>query len=90
MKAHSGGKEVGRKLPSFYKIANLAMTTMGVLVLVCWAFGVRSLIELIPAAVVMNPVTALTFILAGCCFWRLTSRESRDLRALFARVSWEG
>ncbi len=71
------------KLPLFAEIANWAMMALGALVLVGWTFDLVPLIRLLPTAVVMNPATAVAFILMGACFWRLTWRASR-VRSLSA------
>lgn len=46
--------------------------TAGGLALVGWQFDIESLKNLIPGAVAMNPITALTFLAAAASLWLLT------------------
>ena len=78
VRAHTLEQAVRWELPWFSRVAIGAVIAMGALVLLGWAFDVRPLIELLPTVIVMNPVTALAFVLAGCCFWRLSRRVSKN------------
>ena len=71
----SGQTTVGPS-PLFSRIASGAVILLGVLVLSGWTFGVRHLIQIVPGLVAMNPTTALGFVVAGVCLWRLSSRPA--------------
>lgn len=68
----------GGVFPTLSRCANLALVALGGMVLLGWSLDIRALIQMFPTIVVMNPVTALAFILAGLCFWGLTRKQMAD------------
>ena len=62
------------RLPLFSKLAAAATITAALLVLLGWATGVEGLIRLFPSMVVMNPVTAVTFVMAGVALCRIAKK----------------
>ena len=58
------------------KVTSGIVVLIGGLVLVGWVLDIEPLIRLVPTGVVMNPVTALTFVLAGIALERLVASDS--------------
>ena len=61
----------GSWLPVFCCVASGVVIAVGSVVLLGWAIGLTPLIRPLPTTVAMNPVTAVLFVLAGACLWRL-------------------
>src|SRR5688500_9695762 len=54
----------------------------GILVFVGWWFDIATLKQVLPDLVAMNPVTALTFLIAGISLFALYGKTSFERRAL--------
>lgn len=57
------------RLTTLSRAASLAVACGGALVFLGWALDIPTLVRLIPAPVVMTPVTSLMFVLAGIALW---------------------
>jgi len=76
------------RLHAFSGLAAGVAVLVGSLVLVGWALDVGVLKRILPNLVAMNPVTAISFVLAGASLWLLRSeRRGRGARGLAAGLA---
>jgi PAS domain-containing protein len=59
------------------RITASVTAAIATLVLVGWIFDLEPLKRIVPGLVAMNPLTAMTFLLAATCLWFSSSRRGR-------------
>lgn len=76
MKRGASENLITQRLLLVTKVTSGIVVLIGGLVLVGWVLNIEPLIRLVPTGVVMNPVTALTFVMAGIALERLVAGDS--------------
>lgn len=85
MKTGESEIPIAARLPALCRVAAGLVIGGSLLIFSGWVFAVPALMRLLPVLVVMNPVTALTFTLAGLALW-CVSRRAVAVRPGLARV----
>jgi PAS domain S-box-containing protein len=76
------------RLKGFAKVISACVSTLGLLVILGWAFDVETLKRLSPSFVAMNPTSAVAFIFSGAALWLLGVEQSpnREFPQRLARL----
>ncbi|HWH69119.1 MAG TPA: hypothetical protein VNT26_07025, partial [Candidatus Sulfotelmatobacter sp.] len=77
MKATVLENSIRNSLPTLSKVAGVAVSVIGGMTLLGWAFGIGVLVRWRPETKAMNPLSAIAFILAGLALWQVGGTEPR-------------
>jgi methyl-accepting chemotaxis protein len=67
------------RLQSFSRVAGAVVVLIGCLVLIGWIFDIVVLMSVVPGLTMMNPMTAVGFVLAGASLFLISDFRFRIL-----------
>lgn len=87
MKSQNQTAAAATTAPLISSSAGLGVLGIGVVVLAGWGLGIEVLKRVVPGWAVMNPNTALAFMLCGGALWLLRGKGARPVKRAIANVA---